>query len=74
MSKNNLTPAVAFHEAQPPAPTATSHLQAYEVLKGLSYFDNKARGEVGDIVTDLPEESIAWLLEQGCIKPVDEVN
>lgn len=45
--------------------------RAYEVLKGLSYYDNKARGEVGDIVTDLPAESIPWLLEQGCIKPVE---
>jgi hypothetical protein len=44
----------------------------YRVLRGLSYYDNKARGEVGDIVTDLPAESIAWLLEQHCIEPVEE--
>ena len=50
----------------------TEKPQRYEVLKGLSYYDNRARGEVGDIVDDLPAESIAWLLEQGCIKPVAE--
>ena len=45
---------------------------AYRVLKGLSYYDNQARGEVGQIVTDLPAESIAWLLEQRAIEPVEE--
>ena len=68
MSKKNLTPAAPFNEQPKQTP------QAYEVLKGLSYYDNRARGEVGDVVTDLPAESIEWLLEQGCIKPVDEVK
>ena len=69
MPKKDPSPAVPFHEQ-----AAKSKPQAYEVLKGLSYFDNKARGEVGEIVTDLPADSIAWLLEQGCIKPADEVK
>lgn len=69
--KKTLTPTVPFHQAQPDEQKG----QAYEVLKGLSYYDNTARGEVGDIVTDLPAKSIAWLIEQGCIKPVEvEVN
>ncbi len=69
MSKKKLSPAVPFHE-QP----ATPKPKAYEVLKGLSYYCNTARAEVGDVVDDLPADSIAWLLEQGCIKPVDEVK
>jgi len=66
MSKKKLRPAVPFHQ-QPAQPK----LQAYEVLKGLTYHCNASRAEVGEIVTDLPADSIAWLLEQGCIKPVD---
>jgi hypothetical protein len=64
MSKKQLTPTVPFHQ-QPAAPKP----QAFEVLKGLSYHSNTARGEVGEIVTDLPAESIPWLLECGAIRP-----
>lgn len=66
-NKKNLTPAVPFHQQ----PKPETQPQAYEVLKGLSYFDNRARGEVGDIVTDLPADSIPWLLAQGAIKPAE---
>lgn len=47
MSKKKLTPAVPFHE-QPPKQAPKP--QAYEVLKGLTYHSNTARGEVGEIV------------------------
>lgn len=57
----------------PPENTGGNGKRArFRVLKGLSYYDNKARGEVGDIVDDLPAESLPWLLEQGCIEAVDE--
>lgn len=38
----------------------------YLVLKGIDYPPNK-RVEVGDIVTDLPKDAIAWLLEDEAI-------
>ena len=37
----------------------------YMAMTGLDY-DNK-RVEEGDIVSDLPAKSVAWLLEQGLI-------
>lgn len=43
----------------------------YEVLAGIDYPPNK-RAEIGDIVTDLPKDSIAWLLESGIIKAVGD--
>lgn len=78
-----LTPAVPFHEQpiaqldpiDPPDNTGGgTKRKRYEVLKGLTYYNNHVRAEKGEIVTDLPAESIPWLLEQGCIKPADEVN
>lgn len=54
------------------APDKKNHRPAYRVLKALTYYDNTARGEVGEIVTDLPVESIPWLLEQNCIELVAE--
>jgi len=39
----------------------------YEVLVGIDYPPNK-RAEAGDIVSDLPKDSITWLLESGIIK------
>jgi hypothetical protein len=41
----------------------------YVVLVGLNYGDPEKRVEVGAEVTDLPTESIPWLLEQGYIRP-----
>lgn len=38
----------------------------YKVLKGLDYPPNK-RAEVGDVVSDLPKESISWLVSGGYI-------
>ena len=38
----------------------------YKVLKGIDYPPNK-RAEIGAIVSDLPKESISWLLASGII-------
>ena len=32
------------------------------------------RAEPGDVVTDLPAQSIAWLLEQGHIEPLTDLE
>lgn len=42
----------------------------YKVLQGISYPPNK-RAEVGDVVEDIPAQSIKWLREQGIIEPLD---
>jgi hypothetical protein len=39
----------------------------YKVLQGLDYPPAK-RAEIGDVVSDLPKESISWLLASGVIK------
>jgi hypothetical protein len=41
----------------------------YIALVGLNYGDPEKRVEAGEEVSDLSEESILWLLKQGCIKP-----
>ena len=41
----------------------------YEVLVGINYPPNK-RAEAGDIVSDLPKDSIPSLLDSGIIKAV----
>jgi hypothetical protein len=38
----------------------------YKVLKGIDYPPNK-RAEIGAIVSDLPKESISWLLASGVV-------
>lgn len=43
---------------------------SYRVLVGLDYMG--IRREPGEIVSDLPPESIAWLLERVYIEPVGE--
>jgi len=45
-------------------------MSAYKVLRGVSY--GKKRAEVGATVSDLPSESIAWLLAAGVIEPANE--
>ena len=42
----------------------------YRAVVGLDYPPNK-RAEAGDIVTDLPEKSVTWLLASGFIEEVD---
>lgn len=41
----------------------------YRVLTGVDYPPGK-RAEVGDVVADIPEKSIKWLVKQGLIEPV----
>jgi hypothetical protein len=41
----------------------------YIALVGVNYGDPEKRVEPGEEVSDLPAESIPWLLEQGCIRP-----
>lgn len=41
---------------------------AYRVLVGLDYPPGK-RAEPGDVVDDLPKESVKWLEEDGKIEP-----
>lgn len=43
---------------------------SYEVLTGLNYGDRRA--EAGEIVSDIPAESVSWLLEQNHIKRAEE--
>lgn len=43
-------------------------MPAYKVLIQIEYA--KVRREPGEIVTDIPKQSIDWLLEQGIITPV----
>jgi hypothetical protein len=49
----------------------------YKVLQGIDYPPNK-RAEAGDLVSDLPKEAIAWLIDAGSIvrvtgeEPVEE--
>jgi hypothetical protein len=38
----------------------------YKVLTGIDYSNGK-RAEVGDVVSDLPKDSITWLLATGAI-------
>jgi hypothetical protein len=46
--------------------------KAYRVVNGLNYPPNgkgdEVRAEPGDVVTDLPPKSVAYLLEQGDIE------
>ena len=42
----------------------------YRVLVGIDYPPNK-RAEIGEVVSDLPGDSIKWLLEQGLIESAD---
>ena len=43
----------------------------YRVLTGLDYPPNK-RAEIGDIVEDLPAQSVKWLLADGHIEDADK--
>lgn len=42
----------------------------YRALVGLSYSTKMV--EAGDLVDDIPEESVGWLLTDGCIEKVEE--
>ena len=45
-------------------------MPTYRVLTGLDYPPDK-RAEVGALVSDIPEKSAKWLLEQGLIELSD---
>ncbi len=47
-------------------------MATYRVLVGIDYEGKRA--EPGDIVSDLPGKSIAWLSEQNVIEPVDNAS
>lgn len=42
----------------------------YKVLQGIDYPPNK-RAEVGQVVSDLPKDSIPWLLESKIIERIE---
>ena len=42
----------------------------YRAVVGIDYPPNK-RAEAGEIVSDLPEKSVAWLLSSGLIESLD---
>lgn len=42
----------------------------YRAVVGIDYPPNK-RAEAGDTISDLPEKSVAWLLDSGFIEPLD---
>lgn len=46
----------------------------YRVLHGLDYPGRRGdrRAEPGDIVTDLPQGAVEWLVAQGAVEPVVE--
>jgi hypothetical protein len=46
---------------------------SYRALTGLNYPPDK-RVEAGDIVSDLPEKSIPWLLKDGFIEETDKAT
>ena len=43
----------------------------YRILQGIDYPPNK-RAEVGDIVEDVPAQSVKWLLDSGIIEDTDK--
>jgi len=43
----------------------------YRVLQGIDYPPNK-RAEAGEIATDLPAQSVKWLLDSGIIEDADK--
>lgn len=44
--------------------------RAYRALTGLNYGDKRV--EAGELVDDLPEESVEWLLNDGHIEKVED--
>ncbi|CAM3714062.1 hypothetical protein NOGI109294_10330 [Nocardiopsis gilva] len=48
-------------------------MKRYQVLRGLNYKPPKGKGErraePGEVVDDLPVNSVPWLLERGAISP-----
>lgn len=57
-----------IEKKKPPAPAP-----AYRVLVGLNYPPGR-RAEPGDVVTDIPAESVGWLVEAGIIEEASNGN
>lgn len=55
-------------------PPKSKDAVAYKVLVGLSYPGDRPgkelRAEAGDVVTDLPDKALPWLVEQGLVEEV----
>lgn len=45
-------------------------MSKYRALVGLDYPPGK-RVEAGEVVADLPEKSVKWLVKQGLVEPAD---
>jgi hypothetical protein len=46
-------------------------VKKYRVHRGLDYPPNK-RAEIGDVVSDIPEKSVKWLLETNVIEALED--
>lgn len=52
--------------------------EAYRVMRGINYPPNgdrrraEVRREPGEVVDDLPPQSVSWLRESGHILPIDD--
>ena len=44
-------------------------MTSFKVHAGIDYADKRA--EAGDVVSDLPSSSIAWLVEQGIVEKIE---
>lgn len=44
-------------------------MASHKILRGITY--GTKRAEVGEIVTDIPQKSVSWLIEQEIIEPVE---
>lgn len=44
-------------------------MASYKVLVGMDYGDKRV--EAGDVVSDIPAKSVAWLKEQGLIEDAE---
>jgi hypothetical protein len=45
----------------------------YKVISGIDYPPNK-RAEAGEVVSDLPKDAIAWLVQSGAIVALSSVQ
>jgi hypothetical protein len=66
-------PGDAAPEETPDAePAGEPAPQSYRVLRGINYPNpdgmGEKRAEPGDLVDDLPEQSVGWLLDDGVIE------
>lgn len=53
-----------------PVKKAPPKKSTYRALVGLNY--KGKRVEPGELASDIPKESVAWLLSDGCIEKVED--